>query len=1004
MNREPLLEILNKEQLEAVTTLDGPLLIVAGAGSGKTRVITYRIAHLLEHKKGIGPEDILALTFSKKAADQMRGRVGELIDKNSEDITIATFHSSCYSILNEHSAETGLKNNFHILDNIEQHIFFKNLIPDLKLDYYGETTDLSGFTTAVLRFISRCKDELVDEDGYAAFIKGLQDMEERKRSEEILAAYRLYQRRNKEFGYLDFGDLIIKTIGLFRNKKKILAEYQQRYKYILVDEFQDTNVAQIELITMLANRHKNICVVGDDDQAIYRFRGASYASFVKFKEHFPDLKSFKLTENYRSTKRILRVAENVIKQNDVDRYDPQKTLWTQNDEGERIEVAISPNYTEEARHVVKRIKEIYDKEKDFSKIAVLYRAHSHKAELLKLLKIENIPHSISGGVGIFESDLVKEAIAYLRALTDIEDSASFFKLASSAEYDIDYADLIRINTFSKYNNLALYKGLRKVKEIDVSIETKRKITNLLNSLKTLKRISDKYNLVEFIYQLIAEETSILKRAFIKQSVHGEPALRNIGKFYKLISQYTQTAKRRENLKSLMEYLDAYMDAGGKMESEEDIRSDYGVRLMTAHQAKGLEFPYVFLISLVQNRFPTSLKKEAVAFPEELIKEQLPQGNFHIEEERRLFYVALTRAQKKLFLSGIQKSYSRPSVFFNEIMPPDKADKDIDFIKSESSDPQKGGEPMIEMPISRRDMIKMGAANRIAKRMGDIQTNKLDNKDFVSKIEKDIKVEFKDMIRKLESSRIKDAKSTAEYMPGQFKIEHVYSFTQIETYLGCPLKYKFSCIDNIPRRPKSYFTFGSVIHEVLKEFYSYFRKDYKADIKKLLGIYNEKWLTAGYRDKNEEKLYKARGEKNLTEFFKKNKDNFKPPLHIEKKFTIELGGRAFKGFIDRIDELEDGSVEIIDYKTGKYEKESSMQLDLYAIAAIEKLGLDVGRLSYYYINSNTKKIFKRTPDDLDRTKTKAIDVISKIETGKFQPKVSYKCKFCDYQILCPAYNK
>ncbi len=1001
MNKNPLLDTLNKEQLDAVTTLEGPVLIVAGAGSGKTRVITHRIAYLLEHKKDLLPENILALTFSKKAAEEMQKRVGEMIDKNVEDITISTFHSFCHSILKEHGIEIGLKERFRLLDRIEQHIFFKNLLPDLKLDYYAGTTDFSGFAGAVLRFISRCKDELIDEDEYGRFVKSIADKEERKRSEEILAAYRLYQKKNREVGFLDFGGLIIKAIELLRKRKKILKHYQERYKYILVDEFQDTNVAQIELISMLAGRHKNICVVGDDDQAIYRFRGASYASFLKFQEHFPGLKKLKLTQNYRSTKKILKVAERLITQNDIDRYDPEKSLWTENGEGEKVEIAISPNYAEEARNIVKKIKDIHKKEGGFGKIAVLYRAHLHKEELLKLLKLEHIPHSISGGTGIFESDEVKEILAYLKALTDTADSASYFKLVSSVECDIDYADLVMINGFSKYNGLSLYQGLRKAKDIDVSQGTKDKIGDFLEILKELKRSSERHGLLEFLYQLIALKTSILKRAFVKQSNYGEPALQNVSKLYNLISQYALAAKRSD-LHSLMEYLDAYIEAGGKMEDGDEPKNGYGVQLMTVHQAKGLEFPYVFVISLVQNRFPTLFRKEAVAFPEQLIKEQLPKGNFHIEEERRLLYVALTRAQKMLFLSGVQKSYSRPSLFISEIAPsPDEKNADIAVIETASAGPQ--GPPLesaIKIPLSGVDVIKMKTAGRIAKFIGDVKASDLNDKNFVSKVEKNIKTEFRHMIDTLRSDRKEEV-----CVPPRFKTENTYSFTQIESYSECPLRYRFTFIDKIPRRPKPYFSFGSTIHDVLKEFYAHLQKGHDVDIQTLLDIYNDTWISGGYKDKKEEKIYKMRGKRELTEFFNKNKSSLKAPLYIEKKFILNIEKRILKGFIDRIDELEDGSAEIIDYKTGKESKNKSiMQLDLYAIAATEKLGLDVSKLSFYYISGNTKRTFKRTPDNLEETKSKIIGTISEIESCNFRPKISYNCKFCNYQILCPAYNK
>jgi len=998
-----ILEALNDEQRQAVTTLEGPLLIVAGAGSGKTRVITQRIAYLLARGKVPGPENILALTFSRKAAEEMRDRVGGLIDKNAEDITISTFHSFCHSILSAYAAEAGLKDNFRLLDKIEQHIFFKALIPKLKLDYYGDITDISGFAAAVLKFILRCKDEGVNEDEYAAFTEKISDKQERKKSREILSAWRLYQKKMAAAGFIDFGALIIKTVELFKKRRNILAEYQRRYRYILVDEFQDTNVAQIELIATLAQRHKNICVVGDDDQAIYRFRGASYASFVKFQEYFPGHKKLKLTQNYRSTKRILRAAEALIKHNDMDRYDPQKSLWTKNPEGEKVEIMIAPNYSEESRYVIDKIKSLHDEGRDLSDIAVLYRAHAHKEELVKLLKAENIPYGVSGGAAIFESEEVKEIFAYLRALTDVEDNASYFKLAFSAEYDIDYADLAKINRFAKYNNLTLCEGIKKARDAGVSGDARKKAAALLETLKTLRRDSERYGILEFLYRLVALKTSILKRAFIRQSADGEPALKNVGKFYGLISQYARR-KRAAGLEALLDYIESYIEAGGKMEADEGTGQIGGVRLMTVHQAKGLEFPCVFVISLVRNRFPTSSKKEMIALPEELIKEELPKGNFHIEEERRLFYVAITRAREKMFLSGIRKPYNSPSVFLQEITSSLDGEDSISLIEPEGAEERPAF--ALDMPLSGGERIKMKTIGRIANLIGGLTDQTIKNAAAVKKIEKGVKDELKNMVSGLASEADKYASAArGQGAPSGFAEKNTYSFTQIKDYMDCPLKYKLTHIDKVPRRPKPYFTFGSVIHETLKRFYELIQKNRGADLQGLLRIYKELWAPSGYRDKREEAIYKTRGERELRAFFSHNKDSLKAPLYVEKKFALEIDGRPFKGFIDRIDELDNGKVEIIDYKTGKKDtKKSGMQLDLYAIAAGEKLGLDVGLLSFYYITDNTKKPFRRTREDLETTKAKVAEVMGDVESGNFSPRVSRNCMYCDYQILCPAYKK
>ena len=995
------LRALNKEQLKAVTTLKGPILIVAGAGSGKTRVITNRIAYILKAKPDIKCENILALTFSRKAAEEMRERARNLIDSDPADITLSTFHAFCHSIIRDHALDLGLGGRSRLIDKTEQKILLKRSLSKLKLDYYSNVTDYDQLAEGLLKFISRLKDELVSEDDYDRYLRKIRNKEEKKKYSEVLAAHRLYRDACRRMGYLDFGDLIAETITLFKKRPHILNSLRERFKYILVDEFQDTNVAQIELVSMLGRPHGNICVVGDDDQAIYRFRGASYASFTKFKEYFPNHIKIKLSENYRSTKKILRTADNLIKANNIDRYDPEKRLWTKRREGPKIEVMVARDYAEEATWVLSKIKEIHADKSDISEVAVLYRAHSYKEELAKLLKLENIPYVIIGGIGLFESEEVKEAIAYLRLMTDRSDNASCYKLLSSIDYGIRDEDISSIARYSRYENLDLYSALQDTSKIGIRESSREAVAAFLAKVKNLKRQAAREPAKEFFYDLITQRTSILKRAFLSQETGGAPAMRNLNKLYRLIVSYADS-RQGNRLSDLVEYLNTYIDSGEKMENEFDNENTYGVKLMTVHQAKGLEFSHVFVISLVQNRFPSSAKSEPIPFPEALIKEQLPRGNFHIEEERRLFYVALTRAKDRLFLSGVKKKYTRPSVFLEEILETDEGSGNTRLTTPQDAEIMTC---VNGIPLSGFEAAKIGAFRKLAKIAADLGEEDLEGTGLNKKSES-MKSEIETMFNSLRT--IKEKKKSIVSIPHhlleRFKSDNVYSFTQIETYISCPLQYKFTYINSVPRRPKPYFSLGSVVHESLREFYTRVQQGVDVNLEELMAIYDKQWVSSGYRSKKEEKAYKTRGKNELAAFYRKNKDDLKPPMYLEKKFTLELGGRPFKGFIDRIDEMENGKAEIIDYKTGKTERKSTIQLDLYAIAAIEKLGLEVGKLSFYYLTSNKKVSHVRTYENLDDTKCRIEEIIRSIEDGRFEPSPSYRCKFCDFKILCPAFSQ
>lgn len=995
---------LNPEQHAAVTTVGGPILIVAGAGTGKTRVITHRLAYIID-RYSLSPSQVLAVTFSKKAASEMLDRVESLIEEHKDEMWVMTFHSFCHRILRDWGFEIGLSSKFRLLDRIEQWIFFRSILGDLNLKYHLKLADPTDCIHGFLRFIGRAKDELLFPEEYAAYAKTIKDEAEREKQMEIARVYEIYQDKMVDSGCLDFGDLMLNSIRLFKEHPDILDKYQGQFQHILVDEFQDTNIAQIELVALLANKERNICAVGDDDQGIYRFRGASYASFLKFKEKFPDVKSLRLTQNYRSTKKILDVAGRLIKHNDPDRYDANKELWTKNSSGTDVELINVSNYAQEARIVVNKIKSIYaslpEEKRSYSDFAILYRAHSHRTEAIKRLSAEGIPHIVIGGLSLFEQDEIKDIISYLRLIDNPKDSLSFFRTCSIPYHAIDFSEVIKLNTFAKDFDTPLYDALNKLDQINISEEAKSKLSSFKRTLDSLIHTAQKGDLNEVIYKLF-DETRYLLNLASKARIENEAKILNIARFQRFINGYLEEHEDH-TLTSFLGYLNSYIEAGGNLEDDELLEGSDGVQLMTIHQAKGLEFKYVFVIGLVQNRFPTRKRPEQIYFPEELMKEKLPKGDYQTQEERRLCYVSLTRAKERLHLSFIDKPHRRASRFINEIIKPkDKATKMIGVDETEEDLVD-----VLDVGLTTSDIAKFKYQQRISDIIGAFI--KSPNKDAIP-----------ECVKKLEGELHKiseDGKAASETgghillgtthitIPKVLKL----SYTQIGTYKTCPLKYKFAYLYNIPRKPSAARQFGTDIHNVLKEFYIKCKEGIILSLDELLKVFERHWTPAGYPDKIQANSYRIEGERILREFYKNNKGNFKAPLYVEEEFLFKIDGHGLKGFIDRIDQLPDGTVEIIDYKTGEPKENSNyskreIQLDIYAMATEEILRLRPSKLSLYYLKTNEVISKVRNEDDLNATRGLIEEVIKNIVEKNFEPTPGFVCSWCDYPVVCPAYKK
>ena len=967
-----ILKTLNPEQKKAVITTEGPVLIIAGAGTGKTRVITARIAHLLASKKDLKPENILALTFTEKATNEMGQRVSGIIGHKGDDVWVYTFHSFCRKVLADDGSHIGISGNFKILNDVEKWIFLKRLLPEFKLKYYMHQADPASVISSFSKFISRAKDELILPEEYSSYAEKLRKEFEKskekypaderkarelevKREEEVARIYSIYQRATVKNNMLDFGDLIIYTMKLFNERPNVLGHYREQFKYILVDEFQDTNIAQIELLDVLAGKRKNICVVGDDDQAIYRFRGASYASFLKFKEKYRNLVTVTLSQNYRSSKKILSAAGRLISNNGADRYDPGKELWTKNPAGEKVQAIVAYDYTEEARAVADKIEKIYSKmpDKNYSAITVLYRAHSHKELLLNELNARRIPATVVRGAGLFKREEIRDLLSYMRLLDNPDDSVSLFRVLTSNAWNLDIEDLIHISGVAVREEKSIYNLLRDLDVLDgISDDTREKISGFMAHIKEFLRTSRREDVAELFRSLLLE---YVKRTQLISG--GDPEkdrkVVNISALNSFIMRYIKN-NSDWSLSAFLDYLDCFIEAGGDRGQENISISENAVQLMTIHAAKGLEFPYVFLISLVRNRFPTIRRKEPIPFPDRLIKEKLPSGDFHREEERRLCYVGATRAQKGLYISSVSNASRKQSVFLKEMF----TDEAMDC----------GDAAIMEIPL-REDLSGRAEV-------------------------------FIDRFRKAEED-----KHIAHKLPKPKKM----SFSQISTYLKCPMQYKFAYIYRIPGRKKAFLTFGSVVHSSLEEFFKLVQERKKVSEKTLLDLYSRHWTPSGYESRMQESSYRKSGKESLQEFFKSNKDILeRPPLYLEKKLDLKIADCVLDVRIDRIDAIGGNNVEIIDYKTGKVPSKKkpneSLQLDIYAMACRDVLELNPKVLSFYYVGPNKKVSTTRTDKELDKSKETVLEAAGLIKAEEFKPKPGMMCKWCDYLALCPAYDK
>lgn len=960
-----VLEGLNEEQREAATHTKGPLLIIAGAGTGKTRVITRKIAWLIS--EGLAKtNEILALTFTDKAARQMLERVDILVPYGYTDIWISTFHAFGDRLLRENALICGLNSDFKVLTRPEAAIFFREHLFEFNLSYFRPLADPTRFIEALMSVFSRAKDEDIPPEEYINYAQNLMlkakenPLDEAQKEEalqliEIAYSYAKYQELLAKEGLVDFGNQFYLALKLLREHPLVLKNYQRQFKYILVDEFQDTNFAQFQMVKLLAGDFKNITVVADDDQCIYRWRGAAYSNVLNFIDSFPDARKISLIKNYRSTQRLLDSAYKLIQYNNPDRFEVKagidKKLIALSPEGQLPEYKYFDSVSSEADFVAETIKKKVDTGSfNYKDFAILVRSNSDAQFYLQALNMQNIPWQFSGSQGLYSREEIKLCINFLRVVANPSDSLSLYYLASSEVYSLNLENLSLCMHYAKRRNKSLhfvFKNLDNIGELsEVSALDREKIDRLLADLDKFLNFSRQESTGKLLYAFLTE-TGLLKKLTTDIDLEKESKIQNIARFFEMVRDFGTVAKE-DRVINFISYLDLLIEAGDDPETaESDLETDL-VNVLTIHKAKGLEFKVVFLVNLVNGRFPVVHRRQAIELPDALIKEILPSGDFHIQEERRLFYVGMTRAKQELYLTSASdyggRRVRRVSQFVLEALGEE--------IKAQEKN-----------TVSAIEAIKRFAPA------------------LLTKAKKPPEIESEELIR--------------------------LSFYQIDDYQTCPLKYKYVHILRVPIMEHHTVIYGRAMHDAVTKYFQFKMAERKMELADLLNAFKESFDPQGFLGEEHQKERFARGQEALVRFFKVEEEQNRKPLFIEKDFSFNFENNKITGRFDRIDE-EDKEVVIMDFKTSELKKQKdadkrtkeSLQLALYSLAYKSIFGKLPKRVELYFLESGLIGAHKITTGDLDKLTEKIRSVSSEIRKHNFEAAPSYMaCTYCAYNKIC-----
>ncbi len=960
--------VLNPSQQEAVEHIHGPMLVIAGAGTGKTTVLVERIARLIAggHAR---PEEILATTYTNNAAGELksrvRARVREITGRDCRGLEPTTFHGYCYQLL------ARARRDFRVLDDQDIWIYLRRQLKDLGLEYYTRAVNPGEFLEAFLDFFSRCHDDLVDVADYRAYVErlcsgerplprvlstrksdGVSDDEVLARCREIARVYEYVEQKLVSENLGTFGHMILRAVQVLRSDPQLLASERARARFILIDEFQDANLAQIELSHLLAGDDANIFAVGDPDQAIYRFRGASSAAFEEFSRRVPQSRTVVLAENQRSTTPILRCAFAAISANpdahcrvagrDFHR-EPLVSARDQRaaDAGElplapAVELVPCTSDELEAADVAQAISDLRRHRPSGSgkpRFGVLYRLHSHREHIARELAERGIPFSVTG-INALETAEVRDLLACLRVVASPGDTEALFRVAALPVFGLD-APRVREALAAAGRDAAFEAVLAKIPGAET----------------VLARVAEARQFAQSVAMKLQPIVAHVLARFEFDNL--SPALAAMQSF---IRGWSEKPIATGDLPNFLEYMHYFPLAGGAIEvpvpaDDDDINT---VRLMTMHVAKGLEFDHVFLLRVSQNSFPARYRERIFEFPDALRRGLAAEGDgpeVHRQEERRLFYVGMTRARDSLAISaraGRGKKDPRPLGFVRDLM--------------EAPDARSCWRQRVPAPA--RVTIHAAAPSAIG--VGA-------------------------WLLAPPSARMQSVSLSA---------------SAVEAYETCPLRFKLQRDWNIPGGAAAAMLYGNIIHTVLRDYYDAHLAGRPRTIEQTLSLFRELVSSTRFDDTVQRELYEKQGTRQLTEFVALRSQT--PPPQViatERTFDIKIANVLVKGRVDRLDRIAGSRVAIVDYKTGgireQKDADKSLQLSLYAIAAREKWELQPERLVIYNLEDNSEVATTRKPDQLESARAQVLKAAAGIAAGHFDPTPGFHCRNCNYRNLCPA---